>query len=69
MIKMQRVRLAGLPGFSNHDQDGLEQLFYGSDTAQEFYTKFRGKIFNAFKNRSYLPVMRMCDGEYTFCVG
>lgn len=66
---MYKVGLFELPGFSNHNRDKLEQLFFENHTALQFYAQFTHKIFNAIEGKSFLPVMRLCDGEYIFCVG
>ncbi len=66
---MYRVPLKDLPGFFSMNQYPFEQLFYENKTAVELYNQFKGNIIKAIAEKKYLPVMRMCDGEFIFCVG
>ncbi len=64
-----KVRFIGLPGFKSMDVYPLEQLFFEDKTAIELYNSFKSRLFKAIEDGVFLPVMRMCDGEYIYCVG
>lgn len=66
---MYKVRLTGLPGFSTMDQYPLEQLFFEDKTAFTLYENFKHTINEKIEEKKFFPVMRMCDGEYIYCVG
>lgn len=66
--EMYKVGLTDLPGFLRYSESRLEQLFFEKGTAVEFYTDFKKRITEAIDNKTFLPVMRMCDGEYAYCV-
>lgn len=66
---MHRIPFVNLPGFSKYDDEGFEHLFPTSGNAREQYVKFKIRIFAGINQCKYIPVMRMCDGEYIYSVG
>lgn len=66
---MYRIPFVNLPGFSKFDNENFEQLFPENLSARDQYEKFREAILSGMDNRKYVPVMRMCDGEYIYAVG
>ncbi|MBT9168243.1 MAG: Chondroitin synthase [Syntrophomonadaceae bacterium] len=58
-----------LPAFKRQVPPGsVGQLAFEPCTAETWYLEFRNRIVSAMGN-SYLPVYRMADGEFIFCVG
>lgn len=43
-------------------------LSLNNDTFQKQYNLFKERVFNSI-NKTYLPVYRMSDGEFRFCLG
>jgi hypothetical protein len=66
---MFKVRLTNLPGFKSMNQYPFEQLFFDGKTATELYSDFKNALAGALNEKRFFPVMRMCDGEYIYCVG
>lgn len=66
---MFKVRLIDLPGFKSMNQYPFEQLFFEDKTAVDLYADFKNALNSALIEKRFFPVMRMCDGEYIYCVG
>jgi hypothetical protein len=66
---MQLVPFVGLPGFRRFDDHDFFHLFPENIPSFEYYEKFKQAIFKAAEKKEYLPVMRMCDGEYIYSIG
>lgn len=66
---MQRIPFVNLPGFKKFDGEKFEHLFPENRPVLEQYESFKQAIFSAIESKKYLPVMRMCDGEYIYSVG
>lgn len=66
---MYRVPLKNLPGFSSMNQYPFEHLFFQNETAVALFENFKVRLSESMKKKQFLPIMRMCDGEYIFCVG
>ena len=66
---MYRIPLIDLPGFNSMNAYSFEQLFFEDAPAIEQYKRFKQEIENAITKKKFLPIMRMCDGEYIYCIG
>jgi hypothetical protein len=66
---MYTVPFIDLPGFRKYDHEGFEHLFPDNRSTREQYERFKDAILNGVEQRKYIPVMRMCDGEYIYSVG
>jgi hypothetical protein len=66
---MYRIPFVHLPGFSKFDNEGFEHLFPENKSAREQYDVFKEIILHGAATHKYVPVMRMCDGEYIYSVG
>ena len=54
-------------GDKMRDSKEFEQLMFENKSAQELYNEFRDRVF-ASLGSFYLPIYRMADGEFRFCV-
>ncbi len=67
--RMQAVIDLQLSGFKHHVPPGsVGQLAFEPCLAEDWYSEFRNRIVAAM-GKNYLPVYRMADGEFIFCVG
>lgn len=66
---MYNIPFVDLSGFSKFDNENFEHLFPDNLTARAHYENFRDIIYSGINKRKYVPVMRMCDGEYIYSVG
>ena len=66
---MYKIPFINLPGFRKFDNEGFEHLFPVNKSALEQYDYFKETIISGMDVHKYVPVMRMCDGEYIYSVG
>lgn len=60
------LRLSGFPWPNRHSP--LQCILHGSSDPQAVYDNFVENLMSALGSR-YLPVYRMADGEFLFCLG
>jgi hypothetical protein len=66
---MYNIPFVNLPGFEKFDSENFSHLFPENSPARPQYEYFKQIINSAIDNKKYLPVMRMCDGEFIYSVG
>jgi hypothetical protein len=66
---MFKVPFRDMPGFLSMNQHPFEHLFYENRAATDLYEEFKSILLDKKSKKIYFPIMRMCDGEYIFCVG
>lgn len=51
-----------------YNPSDIEQLMFNSLSSQENYDKFKKRVFSSL-GKTYLPIYRIADGEFIFCLG
>lgn len=66
---MYKVPFRDLPGFISMNQYPFEHLFFEDKIAAALFEEFKMLLNERMEQKRFLPIMRMCDGEYIFCLG